>query len=368
MMLGKDRIAELRAIGKLNKLATGSQTVPNSVAELAAAQDKSPLVGPPTTAAPPAPQRKKLSLKKAKRKAPRVVSDEEMDESTEDGLVCKRKRRVVVEPPAVENATPNFIEHPPNASTPFESAGDVLVSNASVAEAAPEQLADTQISSQVAEKLLTSPPRLETSLAIQTCEGGGEHQPPPPPSTPGLPTSLQEALKNFNARQRAMADENLPHIVAEGLKDHLEKVELDCRIYKEAANTAKVETDKVKCDMLLQGIEFSRVENALKDELKSVRDDKNELRRKLHDKVQETIDLESKLVPLRKQVAELVEARKADEAQVSKLEKKSTEREVLLGKVEQDRDKAIKELGETAAELARAREENNELKAKVEKL
>ena len=37
MMLGKDWIAELRAIGKLHKLAAGSQTVPNSVAELAAA-------------------------------------------------------------------------------------------------------------------------------------------------------------------------------------------------------------------------------------------------------------------------------------------------------------------------------------------
>jgi len=54
------------------------------------------------------------------------------------------------------------------------------------------------------------------------------------------------------------------------------------------------------CGMLLQGIEFSRVENALKDELRIACDDKNELRRKLHDKVQETIDLESKLVPLRK--------------------------------------------------------------------
>ena len=89
-----------------------------------------------------------------------------------------------------------------------------------------------------------------------------------------------------------------------------------------------------------------------KDELRSVCDDKNELHRKLHDKVQKTIGLESKLVPLRKQVAELVEARKANEAQVSKLEKKSTEREVLLGKVKQDRDKAIKELGETAADPA----------------
>ena len=57
----------------------------------------------------------------------------------------------MIEPPAIESAAPNYIEDPPNASTPFESAGDVLVSNASVAEAAPEQLADTQASNPVAE-------------------------------------------------------------------------------------------------------------------------------------------------------------------------------------------------------------------------
>ena len=91
MMLGKDRMAELRAIAKSHKLTAGSQTIPNSVAEAAVAQGQSPPAGPPTAAALPAPQRKKLPLKKAKRKAPRVVSDEEVDESTEDGLVCKRK-------------------------------------------------------------------------------------------------------------------------------------------------------------------------------------------------------------------------------------------------------------------------------------
>jgi len=85
MMLRKDRIAELRAIGKLHKLAAGSQTVPNSVAELAAAQDKSPPVGPPTTAAPPAPQCKKLPLKKAKTKAP---SDGKIHEVLPES--CKR--------------------------------------------------------------------------------------------------------------------------------------------------------------------------------------------------------------------------------------------------------------------------------------
>ena len=138
MMLGKDRMAELRAIAKSHKLAAGSQTVPNSVAEIAVAQGQSPPVGPPAAAALPAPQRKKLPLKKAKRKAPRVVSDEEADESTEDGLVCKRKRRAVIDPPATESAAPDYVEHPPSTSTPFESAGDVLASNASVAEAVPK--------------------------------------------------------------------------------------------------------------------------------------------------------------------------------------------------------------------------------------
>jgi len=179
------------------------------------------------------------------------VSDEETDEATEDGLICKRKRVVVAEPPAIESAAPNFVENPRSASTPFESAGEVPLSNASVAEVAPEQLADTQASIQAAEELPTSPPRFEAPPVIQPCEGGGEHQPPPPPPTPGLPSFLQEPLKNFNTRLHAMADECLPHIVAEGLKGHLEKLELDCRIHQEVASTAKAEAEKIKCDMLL---------------------------------------------------------------------------------------------------------------------
>jgi len=138
MMLGKDRMAELRSIAKLHNLAAGSQTVPNSVAEIAAAQGQSPPVGLSNAVALPAPERKKLPPKRAKRKAPRVVSDEEADESTEDALVCKRRRGVATEPPRRES---------PSASTPFESAGDVLASNTSAAEVAPEQLADTQASS-----------------------------------------------------------------------------------------------------------------------------------------------------------------------------------------------------------------------------
>jgi len=263
MMLGKERMVELRSITKLHNLAAGSQTVPNFVAEIAAAQGKSPLVGPSVAVALSAPERKKLPPKKAKRKAPRVVSDE----STKDGLVCKRKRRAVIEPPAAEGATPDYVENLPSVSTPFESAGDVLASNASIAEAVPEQLADTQASSQAAAELPASPPRLEAPLAIQPCEGGGENQPSPPPSTPALPVPLQEALKSFTARLNAMVDESLPQIVGEGLKDSLSKFELDNRIRQEEASIARAEAEKVKCDIMMQGLEFSRVENALNEEL-----------------------------------------------------------------------------------------------------
>jgi len=266
-MLGKDKMAKLRSIAKLHNLAEGSQTIPNSVAKAVAAQGKSPPVGPSTAVALPAPKRKKLLPKRAKRKAPRVVSEEEEDESIEDGLVHKRKRATAAEPPAVEGITPDYAENPPSASTPFESAGDVLASNASAAEAIPEQLADMQASSQPATELPASPPRLVTPLAIQPCEGGGENQPSPPPSTPALPAPLQEALKSFTARLNAMVVESLPQIVGERLKDSLSKFEVDNRIHQEEASTARAEADKVKCDMMMQGLEFSRVKNALNEEL-----------------------------------------------------------------------------------------------------
>jgi len=44
-MLGKEHMARLRSIVKRHDLAAGSQTVPNSVAEAAAALSKSPLLG-----------------------------------------------------------------------------------------------------------------------------------------------------------------------------------------------------------------------------------------------------------------------------------------------------------------------------------
>ncbi|XP_068503798.1 coiled-coil domain-containing protein SCD2-like [Phaseolus vulgaris] len=165
-----------------------------------------------------------------------------------------------------------------------------------------------------------------------------------------------------------MVDDCLPQIVDEGLKDSLEKFELDNRINLEVARTAKAEAEKTKCDMMMQGLEFSRVENALKDELQSVRQDNKELCKKLHDKLQDAVELESKIVPLREKIAALEEAKKTDAQKMANLEKRSIERETLMGKVEQDRDKASQELSETAVELARVREENSGLKKKADEL
>jgi len=56
-------------------------------------------------------------------KPPRVVSDEEADESTEDGLICKRKRGVTTEPLAAEVAPPDYIENPPVPPHPSSPLG-----------------------------------------------------------------------------------------------------------------------------------------------------------------------------------------------------------------------------------------------------
>jgi len=53
---------------------------------------------------------------------------------------------------------------------------------------------------------------------------------------------------------------------------------------------------------------------------------------------------------------------------MAKLEKRSTERETLLGQVEADRDKKSKELNDTTIELAQVREENSGVKKKIVEL
>jgi len=197
-MLGKGKLAELKANARSHKLAAGSQTVPNPVVAIAATQDKTPPRGATTSGVLPAPQRKKLILRKPKRKNPQVVQeDEEDDETTEDGLVTKRTRVAPSSPPAiptptppsppaptqpvqatplavaplvVEGSEPNFIENPPSASTPFVSAGEGPPSTTSIAGATPGGDEGGHNSPILITESPTSPPRQEAPLALQTQE------------------------------------------------------------------------------------------------------------------------------------------------------------------------------------------------------
>jgi len=225
-MLGKGKLAELRALARTHKLASGSQTVPNSVVVIAAAQGRSPPQGQASPEALPAPQRKKLILRKPKSKTPQVVQEdeEEDDEATEDGLITKRKRVAPSSPPAlptptppsppaptppvqaiplaaalpaVEGNEPNFMENPPGASTPFVSAGEGPPSTASIAEAAPSGDEGAHNSPILITESPSSPPRQEAQLHQPIQEGGGESQhqapsAPPPTAAASFPLAVRE--------------------------------------------------------------------------------------------------------------------------------------------------------------------------------
>ena len=59
------------------------------------------------------------------------------------------------------------------------------------------------------------------------------------------------------------------------------------------------------------------------------------------------------MVPLRVKVADLEAARKAEASKVERIEKRSADGEILLGKVEADRDKALAELSQTREEATK---------------
>ncbi|XP_068486756.1 vegetative cell wall protein gp1-like [Phaseolus vulgaris] len=247
-MLGKGKLAELRALARTHKLASGSQTVPNSVVEIAAAQGRSPPQGPAPLEALPAPQRKKLVLKKPKRKTPQVVQEDEDedDEATEDDLITKRRRVAPSSPPAlprpmppshpaptppsppaptppvqamplaaalpaVEGNEPNFMENPPSASTPFVSAGEGPPSTASIAEAAPGGDEGAHNSPILITESPSSPPCQETQLHQPIQEGGGESQhqapsAPPPTAAASLPVAVKGIWGPFTAKLKVMAE------------------------------------------------------------------------------------------------------------------------------------------------------------------
>ena len=120
-MLGKGKLGELRAIAQAHKLAAGSQTVPNSVVEIAIVQGQTPPQGATSSRVLLAPQRKKLVLRKPKRKAPQVVQEDEEDDEATDGLITKRNRVAPSSPHALPTPTPPSPPAPTPPSAPTQA-------------------------------------------------------------------------------------------------------------------------------------------------------------------------------------------------------------------------------------------------------
>jgi len=178
---------------------------------------------------------------------------------------------------------------------------------------------------------------------------------------------VKEVWGPFTAKLKMMA-EDLPSIITNAVKSSNKKLQDEISTLQEENRPIRIEAEKLSCNLMMVEIDHSRVEDAMSAELKVARKEASDLRQKLHLLAQEKIELESKLVPYRLKVANLVASMKADAAKVENLEKRSADREVLLGKVEKERDDAVDELTKAreenekiAAELAQARDEGKKV-------
>ena len=406
LMLGKNRLAELREIARKHELAAGSQTIPNSVVEVAIIQGRSPPQDATPSKVPPAPRRKKLVLKKTKRKQPQAVQEDEDDEDTEDGLVFKRKRVAPSLPPIVQtptlppSPTPapaaqtppptppapavqaqplavalpvdeggelNFLEDPPSASTPHPSIGGGPPSNASAADAAPGGDEGAHNSPIIIPESPPASPHQTANLAQPAQEGGGESQQqalPVPPAITTLPLSVQEVLGPFGAKLKMMA-EDFPRIIAKVMESSSTKLQDQVSAHQEENRLVRLEAEKLSCTLLMTELNHTKLKDAMDAELRVARKEASDLRQRLQLLSQEKIGLEGKLVPYRVKVADLEEGAKAGAVKVANLEKRSAEREVLLGKVEKERDDIAADLAkardEHAAALAQTREEHKKV-------
>ena len=91
--------------------------------------------------------------------------------------------------------------------------------------------------------------------------------------------------------------------------------------------------------------------SALKQELTSLCQAEKDLSKRLHDKSQEAVELEAKILPLQTWAIELEEAAEATKAKMARLEESSTNQEVQFGRVEVELLKQAEKFKKVEVEL-----------------
>jgi len=110
----------------------------------------------------------------------------------------------------------------------------------------------------------------------------------------------------------------------------LDSSKLEHHLVQHKEHVAVVEA-KAKEEMTLLARAFTTRETALKQELANLHQAEKDLSKRLHDKSQEAVELEAKIVPLRTRAIELEEAAEATKAKMARHEERSTNQEVQLG-------------------------------------
>jgi len=196
------------------------------------------------------------------------------------------------------------------------------------------------------------PPSASSPPGLLFLEGGDESA-LATPSAPELPSVLQHALKGFQtgvmgdsdeARTRERLGLNFGTLLAQS--DALIS-RTEVRVKEQVA----LAEAKAKEEMALLARAFTTCEIALKQELASLRQAEKDLSKWLHDKSQEAVELEAKILPLRTHAIELEEAAEATKAKMVRLEERSINQEVQLGCAEAELLQQAEEFKKAEAEL-----------------
>jgi len=169
------------------------------------------------------------------------------------------------------------------------------------------------------------------------------------PSVPELLAILQHALKDFYLDMTVYSSETALRKRL-GLNFGALLVQSNALITKPEARVALVEA-KAKEETALLARLFAIREAALKQKLTSLRQSEKDFSKRIHDKCQEAVKLEAKILPLQIRVIELKEAAEASKAKMARLKERSTNREVHMGHVEAELLQQAKRFKETEAEL-----------------
>jgi len=116
------------------------------------------------------------------------------------------------------------------------------------------------------------------------------------------------------------------------------------------ARVALVEANAKEETTLLARL-FATRKTALKQELACLRRSEKDLSKRLHDRYQEVVELEEKILPLRIRVFELEETAEASKAKMAGFEERSINREVQPGRVEAELLQQAKRFEEAEAEM-----------------